>query len=165
MEGILYQKGVISKNGSPMAISNIPSPPPPPGPWVEMWLSERHFSVNCEITMAQGPCFLDISLDLPTETAEEQIIIWFSFKYQVSQPHLDKNQMAVNPRWNFLRCVCHEDPSGGYRGHSWSCHGNRWQCPGNCRDVLGEVQICNQPESWNRPEELILWLKSEWLHQ
>ena len=28
--------------------------------------------------------------------------------------------------------------------------------PWRCQDVLGEAQLCNQPESWNRPEEPIL---------
>lgn len=164
MEGLQYQKGVISKNGSPMAISNIPSPLIPET-WVEMWLSERHFSLNCEITMAQGPCFLDISPYLPMETVEEQIIIWFSLKYQASQPHLDKNQMTVNPRWNFLRCVCHVDHSGGYRGPSWSYHGKRCQSPGDARMSWGRHSFATSQKAGTGQRSRYSWLKAEWLHQ
>lgn len=31
----------------------------------------------------------------------------------------------------------------------------RWQCPENVRDVLGQVQLCNQRESWDRSEKPI----------
>ena len=155
MEGIQYRKG-ISK---------------------QTWLSHSYFqhslttntrarglkcdsvkdtSLNCEITMVQDPYFLDILPDLQMETLEGQMIIWFSLKYQESQPHLDKNQMAFSPRWNFLRSAGHVDHSGGYRGPSGSCHGVwRWECPENVRDVLGEVQLCNQWESWDGPEKPI----------
>lgn len=34
--------------------------------------------------------------------------------------------------------------------------------PWRCQDVLGEAQLCNQPESWNRPEEPIL-LAEGWM--